>query len=149
MKYYLSLFRKKIIGEATIGSLMVTDRNGVCHFQCSTLEHITRPQKIMGRTAIPAAYYQVKYSYSTKFKRQMPYLLNVKNFSGVMIHVGNELKDTAGCILVGHHRDYDKAYLYSSRVTFEHLDAIIKGAEVSIGIYDPVEPADEGKEGDA
>lgn len=72
---------------------------------CYTLENVVRPKnsvKIKGETAIPAGRYEVVINYSNRFKRMMPLLLNVPNFSGIRIHGGNTVKDTDGCILVAY-----------------------------------------------
>ena len=55
----------------------------------------------MGKTAIPCGEYDVEYRRSTKFKKLMPFLKDVPNFEGVMIHTGNRPCDSKGCILVG------------------------------------------------
>ena len=87
--------------DYTIGKLFV----GGMAF-CDTLEPKWRDlshgaEKVKGVTAIPEGRYHLTYKYSPKFQRNMPYLENVKNFEGIMIHTGNTSKDTTGCILVG------------------------------------------------
>lgn len=54
-----------------------------------------------GTTAIPAGCYIVTMSPSSKFKALRPFLVGVPGFAGIMIHEGNTVKDTRGCILVG------------------------------------------------
>ena len=82
-------------------------------FGCNTLEDTDRGlikdmqieeiknKKVYGRTAIPSGSYECVYTYSNRFKKMLPLLLNVKGFDGVRIHSGNSAKDTEGCILVG------------------------------------------------
>lgn len=90
--------------DYTIGELRI---EGVRH--CFTLEDTVREKegvsvadwKIPGKTAIPEGRYEVKVSYSNRFKRHLPILLNVPGFVGIRIHPGNSSKDTEGCILVG------------------------------------------------
>ena len=41
---------------------------------------------------------------SPKFKRELPRLLNVPNFEGILIHRGNTDKDSAGCLLLGENK---------------------------------------------
>jgi hypothetical protein len=86
----------------TIGFLNVDDR-----FFCYTLEDKVRPpgEKVPGQTAIPYGRYRVELTPSTRFKRVMPLLLSVPNFTGVRIHAGNTTEDTEGCILVGDELD--------------------------------------------
>jgi len=60
--------------------------------------------KVYGQTAIPAGKYELKMMHSPTFKRIMPYLCDVPGFSSVMIHPGNSVADTKGCILVGENR---------------------------------------------
>jgi hypothetical protein len=70
-------------------------------FECYTLEDQMRTQKIYAQTAIPLGRYRIIVTYSNRFKRPLPLLLNVPEFTGVRIHSGNTVADTEGCILVG------------------------------------------------
>ena len=60
--------------------------------------------KIDGDTAIPRGRYQLTLTYSNRFGKIMPELLNVPGFSGVRIHGGNTEADTSGCVLLGNER---------------------------------------------
>ena len=73
-------------------------------FLCYTLEDVVRTPsiKIDGETAIAAGRYEVILSYSNRFKRTMPLLLDVPQFSGIRIHGGNTHKNTQGCLLVAY-----------------------------------------------
>lgn len=82
--------------EYTIGKLYIDGS-----YFCDTLEDTVREKKIAGITAIPAGEYKVKKTYSPRFKKTLPEILNVPNFTGVRIHTGNTAKDTDGCILLG------------------------------------------------
>ncbi|MDR2651438.1 MAG: DUF5675 family protein [Prevotellaceae bacterium] len=74
------------------------------------LEHIKKI-KIAGETAIPAGVYEVdmntvspKYKDRAQYKfcgGKLPRLVNVKGYTGILIHIGNYPKDTDGCILIG------------------------------------------------
>ena len=99
MKLYLerAFHREKY----TIGRLYVNDQ-----YYCNTLEPPVRDYengevKVYGNSAIPKGEYEIVYRMSVRFKRLMPYLKNVPYFTGVMIHTGNTVNDTKGCILVG------------------------------------------------
>lgn len=106
----LLLERKWCKSEYTIGRLYV---NG--EFYCNTLEDTVRDInkngtfdcgefKIKGHTAIPYGEYEVIVNYSPKFKRELPRLLNVPHFEGILIHRGNTHKDSSGCVLVGENK---------------------------------------------
>lgn len=88
-------------------------------FACFTLEDTVRAVKIPGETAIPAGVYDVEITMSNRFKRLLPILLDVPNFSGVRIHPGNTAEDTEGCILVGNNRTTDS--VLNSRAAFNAL----------------------------
>lgn len=75
--------------------------------------------KVYGETAIPSGIYPVTITYSTKFKKNLPLISNVKGYSGIRIHSGNTAKDTLGCILVGKNKEVGK--VLESRVTFNAL----------------------------
>jgi len=117
---YLLLIREPR-QSCTMGSLYVDG-----HFYCHTLEDVEREhEKIYGETAIPKGLYDVIMSYSPRFKRPLPELLNVPNFTNVRIHSGNSVQDTDGCILVGIRAGV--GYLNSSRITSDRLnDTIMK-----------------------
>lgn len=61
----------------------------------------SKEEKTLGKTAIPEGTYKVEMRYSTKFKTQMPFVQNVPHFDGIMLHVGNSVRDSRGCILIG------------------------------------------------
>lgn len=92
----ITIKRKYLKDTYTIGHLYIDGE-----YVCDTLEDTVRKIKIPGKTAIFAGTYEVQYSWSFRFKKNLPRLLNVPNFSGVLIHAGNTARDTAGCILVG------------------------------------------------
>lgn len=70
-------------------------------------------RKVFGKTAIPTGTYRVKLTYSPKFANKswakkydglVPEILDVKGYSGVRIHPGNDQYDTEGCLLVGENK---------------------------------------------
>ena len=63
-----------------------------------TLEKV-KMMKIWGRTAIPTGRYEIDWTFSNKYKKHMPILLNVKGYEGIRIHTGNTAEDTAGCLI--------------------------------------------------
>ena len=88
----------------TIGSLSVNGEKF-----CDTLEDRVRDlaggeSKVPGETAIPEGRYKVIVNRSPKFGRDLPRLLDVPQFEGVLIHRGNTDKDSSGCILVGENK---------------------------------------------
>lgn len=111
----LTLEREPSTVKATIGRLSVDGA-----FECLTLEDVVRPVKIAGKTAIPAGRYEVDITFSKRFQRMMPQLLDVPNFAGIRIHAGNTDADTEGCILVGRKKASDD-FISQSRNAFAKL----------------------------
>lgn len=106
----LLLERKYLKEEYTVGNLYI---NGV--FFCNILEDKVRDLnkngtfdcgefKIKGHTAIPYGTYEIKVTYSPKFKRELPLLLNVPFFEGIRMHKGNLPSDTEGCLIPGENK---------------------------------------------
>ena len=117
----------------TIGKLYINDQ-----YFCDTLEDTDRgltqsmteqqigSKKVYGETAIPTGTYRIIISYSNKFKKQMPLLLNIPGFAGIRIHSGNTEKDSLGCILVGKNKAVGK--VLESRDTYSKLFSILQEA---------------------
>lgn len=85
-----------------------------------------KQKKVYGETAIPTGTYTVTYTYSTRFKKYMPLINNVKGFDGIRIHSGNTAKDTLGCIIVGENKVVGK--VINSRNTCDKVYKLIKNA---------------------
>lgn len=116
------LVKREFFAETyTIGKLYV---DGV--YFCDTLENPVRPDgvKIPNETAIPYGTYEVIVNFSPKFKRILPRLLNVPMFDGILIHRGNSVKDTSGCILVGENKV--KGMVFNSTPYEEKLVELLK-----------------------
>ncbi len=131
MNIILNRIAKK--AKYTIGKLYINDQ-----YFCDTLEDTDRgltqsmteqqigSKKVYGETAIPTGTYRIIISYSNKFKKQMPLLLNVPGFAGIRIHSGNTEKDSLGCILVGKNKAVGK--VLESRDTYSKLFSILQEA---------------------
>lgn len=131
MNITLNRIAKK--AKYTIGKLYINDQ-----YFCDTLEDTDRgltqsmteqqigSKKVYGETAIPTGTYRIIISYSNKFKKQMPLLLNVPGFAGIRIHSGNTEKDSLGCILVGKNKSVGK--VLESRDTYSKLFSILQEA---------------------
>lgn len=128
------LHRQRLAGSpACLGRLSLDG-----HVLCDTLEppshgltsasdpKTIRDIKRLGRSAIPAGVYRLVLGYSPRFSPRpfykscggglVPRLLNVSGFEGVLIHCGNTVVDTCGCILVG--RRADSSTLIQSQKTY-------------------------------
>ena len=115
-------------GESyTIGKMYL---NG--EYFCDTLEDAIRPVKIPNETAIPAGTYKVEVTYSPRFKRNLPLLIDVPNYTGIRIHNGSNKDHTSGCILVGFNTS--KGILSDSRKTSDQLTEKLKSLSEPIEI---------------
>jgi hypothetical protein len=123
----LKLIRETFTEKSTIGSLYV---NGI--FFCYTLEDKDRKLESGGvkeyaKTAIPRGKYKVVLSFSNRFKKYLPELINVPQFAGIRIHAGNTADHSEGCILVGATKTVD--FIGQSQVTFGKLMKAIQAVE--------------------
>lgn len=122
--------------EYTIGRLFVDGK-----YLCDTLEDrvrdLTKERKVPGETAIPAGRYRVIVNVSPKFGRELPRLLDVPGFEGILIHKGNSARDSAGCVLLGENKEKGRVVNstpYELRLTRLIKEAIQRGEEVWITV---------------
>lgn len=128
----LTLKRIALRPTYTIGKLYIDDS-----YFCDTLEDTVRDtnksgkfdngeQKIKGKTAIPYGTYEIKWTYSPRFKKYTPQLMNVPSFEGIRVHAGNTSADTEGCLILGENKQVGK--VLNSRATINKFYPIIKEA---------------------
>ena len=139
MTTHLTLIRDRFTSKTTTGVMLVDGE-----YQCLVLEDRIRAPglKVKGATAIPAGHYKIERTFSNRFRRIMPQLMNVPGFEGVRIHSGNTEHDTEGCLLVGCSRGVDSISL--SQIAFQALDKVLfdacKAGEVWITIAELTPP---------
>lgn len=128
----LTLKRIALRPTYTIGKLYIDDV-----YFCDTIEDTVRDlnkngkfdngeKKIYSKTAIPYGIYEIKWTYSPRFKKYTPQLMNVPSFEGIRIHAGNTSADTEGCLILGKNKQVGK--VLNSRDTINKFYPIIKEA---------------------
>lgn len=139
MKRYLQLERIEKQKKYTVGRL---EAEGI---KINTLERwdggIKSTSDLMEiyrmkkkKCAIPSGTYRIVLTCSARFSSRsfyknysfglLPRLLGVKGFEGVLIHVGNSVLDTAGCVLVGEYCGH--GILKNSRINYIKLFRLLK-----------------------
>ena len=127
MEFSLILERNKSTLHSTTGKLLLVDNNNNLILQLQTLERpwIFNERKV---SCIPPGTYLVKRHISPKFGQCFK-IQDVKGRSDILIHSGNVVADTIGCVLVGLSSgsvdDSDTAMVYSSRKAMAVLLALI------------------------
>lgn len=128
----LTLKRIALRPTYTIGKLYIDDV-----YFCDTIEDTVRDlnkngkfdngeKKLHSKTAIPYGTYEIKWTYSPRFKKYTPQLMNVPSFEGIRIHAGNTSADTEGCLILGKNKQVGK--VLNSRDTINKFYPIIKEA---------------------
>lgn len=132
----LTLKRRYFGEKYTIGSLHLDGT-----YFCDTLEDRVRnletEVKVKHQTAIPAGRYPIIVNLSPRFNRELPRLLDVPQFEGILIHRGNADADTSGCILVGENKVKGKVVNstgYELSLTASIKSAIMRGEKITIEI---------------
>lgn len=128
----LTLKRIALRPTYTIGKLYIDDV-----YFCDTIEDTVRDlnkngkfdngeKKVHSKTAIPYGIYEIKWTYSPRFKKYTPQLMNVPSFEGIRIHSGNTSADTEGCLILGKNKQVGK--VLNSRDTINKFYPMIKEA---------------------
>ena len=85
-----TLTRRKTDGKAVIGTLVIPYNEGT--YEANTLENADY--------LIPKGEYELDITWSPKFKKPMPQIMNVPEREGIRIHMGSKPEHSTGCILV-------------------------------------------------
>lgn len=114
--------------DSTVSSLWAlspTDDSVREAFLGFVIEDGPRPEKVPGETRIPKGIYRLRQRTYGKFydrynatygHKWVPELVAIPNYSDVLIHIGNEVSDTRGCLLV------------NDTVTFDHMRQVYSGS---------------------
>lgn len=90
--------------------------------------------------AIPFGSYYFDLVKSPRFGRVLPRLREVPGRQGILIHAGNTVSDTRGCILLGSEFSFKDEYLFKSRVALEklmdYLRTIPSSSELVLNVFD-------------
>lgn len=72
---------------------------------CFSIEDAARTTKIKGETCIPLGTYPLGTRFSPRFSKaynhDMIWVQNVPDFEFILIHWGNTISDTEGCLIIG------------------------------------------------
>ena len=125
------------VGQSSLGTWGV-----IRHGQVPFVLTLERPWKDNAQhvSCIPAGRYRCRRIKSPKFGVTFE-ICDVPNRTSVLLHSGNTLDDTQGCILVGEEYagTWDSPYLASSQRGFNELLRYLEGAtEFDLNIVEPV-----------
>ena len=119
--------------DYTIGRIFINNA-----FFCNSMEPIDRGLrqdmpiedikrlKVKNKTAIPTGTYKVMMTWSPKYQKKMPQIMNVPCFDGVRFHPGNKPKDTRGCVLPG--ENSVKGMVVNSTKYFNQFVSMLEGS---------------------
>lgn len=88
--------------------------------------HWVPERKVPGQTAIPSGLYRVILSMSPRFKRVLPEILGVPNYSYVRFHGANDPRDVEGCIGIGANRDVSNSRISNCAAVVNELVDYLK-----------------------
>ena len=92
-----------------------------------------RPEfKKRGHTAIPSGRYQLGVHRSPRFGKTLPHVLDVPDFAFILIHAGNDVDDTEGCILVGRWRDQSSGRVWDCAPIVQKVLSIIQTSRTAL-----------------
>lgn len=125
----IKIFRYSIQNKTTLGVLTINDE-----FQCYTLEN--------SKLKIGKGKYKIDYrkvgrfhlNYSKRFSKSHKGMLEIKNVKGrkyILIHTGNKVEHTKGCILTGNAANNNlikKGFVEDSTNAYRKLYEVISGA---------------------
>ena len=136
----LMVLNRKYCDNGVSGSLAIYDNEKVNSvFSCVTLE---RPllldsdgNTLKGESCIPEGYYSLGRDHAGRFYDR--YVKNGKfdgheyipmvadgqlvNRSQILFHVGNQISDSQGCILIGSYKDREKMFIYQSSKAYDEF----------------------------
>ena len=135
----------------TLGLLFID-----CQFYSYTLEDEYRTKKEYGKTRIPEGTYEVKLrseggfhnrylkKFGPDFHKGMLEIQDVPDFTYVLIHIGNDDDDTAGCLLIGNTTNNNmieskRGFIGDSTSAYREIypiirDELLKGEKVFVEI---------------
>lgn len=148
----LVLKRKESNKNETLGELYIDGE-----FECFILEDEFREVKVKHETRIPQGKYEITLRtygghyerYTTKFRKWhkgMLQLMNVPNFTDILIHIGNKDSDSSGCLLTGKQVNKDNddkiTLLYSTIAYKQMYEKVIKAFDRKEQVYITIKDED-------
>lgn len=136
MNKVVSIVRVKGDNNATYGLLKVVQNNRIL-FECKTIERgwLDNQSRI---SCIPQGVYNVKQTFSPRFKVNLYLVENVPNRAGIRFHPANFSKQLNGCIALGlDFSDIDKdgvIDLTSSKNTHARFDTVMENKPFKLTI---------------
>lgn len=127
------LQRLRGFGQGCTVGVLYDDEDYICLW---TVEREWKDNK-KRVSCIPAGDYKVVKHFGEKYK-DVWRLEEVPNRDGILIHCGNVVDDTVGCILIGMSvtRGEARTFLNRSRVAWKHLKSITGDKEFLLKIRD-------------
>jgi Family of unknown function (DUF5675) len=115
--------------KVTLGELTIEDK------VFKTLELPWRDNKT-NISCVPAGSYLATYIFSNAFKKNLFILHNVPGRDAVEIHIGNDVEDTHGCILIGMECIVEECCITKSRIAFDSFMSIAPKEGFTLTIID-------------
>lgn len=123
----INLVRCLKLEDKIIGVMIVKDKI----FYSLELPYKNNEKNI---SSVPLGSYQCVRHWSRKFPYQHLQLLDVPNRSGILIHAGNTVKDTTGCILIGKGLTSANNLTATSRKAVDEMMELLGNHDVTLRI---------------